>query len=202
MSNSEFSHASHSSSFSVNGSSRRWDAGVHTTYKHILVPFDPESADHAALSLATLLSKSHQANLTFLHVLPEQVHHLSASKPRSAMRGLNAIERLHYSLPLSGTSNMLRQQSHSLDVAQANLKAFVDQQLPDSSLDVRTECRTGAPAEAILTFCEEEHVDLIILSSQLSWWGVPVVPRDVRRVLKSAKQQVIVVRPQAVPQMK
>ena len=97
---------------------------------------------------------------------------------------------------------MLRQQSHSIDIARSRLKSFIRQQLPDSSLDFRAECRTGAPAEAILTFCDEEHVDLIILSSELSLWGVPIVPREVRRVLKSAKQQVIVVRPQAVSQMK
>lgn len=202
MSNPDLPYPSGLNRFAINGANKPCNASVRVRYNHILVPLDPATGDSAAIALATLLAKSNQSDLTLLHVLPDAAHSPLENQPRGAMRGLDAIERLHYSLPLSGTANMLRQQSHALGIAQARLQTFAQQQFPDASLAVRTACRIGDPADAILTFCEEEHVDLIILSSQLSWWGVPVVPRDVRRVLKAAKQQVIVVRPKAEPELK
>ena len=160
-------------------------------YRHILVPNGLADYERPALKLGAEMAALQRAALTVLHVQP-------AIDDLSSVHWLDAIDRLHQALDQSGGS-----QKHGRDAdahARQQIKKLLEQELPAQGRDglvVHVECRTGDVADQITQFADETSVDLVIMSTGRSRWWLPVLPASVRRVLRRAHQQVILVGPDA-----
>ncbi len=159
-------------------------------YRHILVPNGLADHELPALRLGAEMAALQRAALTVLYVR-------HAVDDRSSVHWLDAIDQLHQALDQSGGSQ--KRGSHDADAqARQQIKEILDQELPAQGcdgLEVRVECRTGDVADQIAQFADETSVDLVIMSTGRSRWWFPVLPASVRRVLRHARHQVILVGP-------
>ena len=159
-----------------------------TDIAHILVPLSLNENDRPALTLGLQLAAAHRADITLLHVLPPE-------ETPGSVHWLSAIDNLHQSL-----SNPTRPKAPTVDEARAAIQAFFVREAADhlrDSVQVRTECRVGDPASEIVRFAEHESVDMVILATELTTWGLPIWPGLVRSVLGNTRKQVVLVRPGA-----
>lgn len=164
---------------------------VGARYRHILVPTNLAASDVPALMLGMELAALHGATLAVLHVLPD-------GNPEYSVDWLAAIDRLHRAL--DQTNGSLRSQgSHdAAQQARSRIKHFIEQEVPAPLRDVvevHAECRSGDTADKIAQFAEQAAADVVIMSSGLSRWWLPILPATVRRVLQLARRPVILVRP-------
>jgi nucleotide-binding universal stress UspA family protein len=163
------------------------------------------SAEIPALVLAMRLAQSQGTRLTLLQVLPDMSWPEKSSEPSNPANWLDAIDRLHKSLSSQNGSPLAQQRLQRFEESRTRLRAYFDREAPESlrsTTDIRVECRHGDFSNEVLKFCDAESVDLLILFSGLSWFGLPIVSTKVRRILKRARQKVLVVRPQPTAKLK
>lgn len=162
-------------------------------YTHIVVPTSLALDDRAALRLGAELASMHRARLTVLHVLPPPEDETPANCLAAVALLHRALDQIHRRKP-----------SHDdLDTGERKrlqVTAFVKEAVPEHLRDcvnVCVECGTGAIEASIARFAKEAAADLVIVSTGVSRWWLPILPRRVRRLLQVARQPVILVHPDA-----
>jgi len=160
-------------------------------YAHIVAPIELALDDCAAVLLAMEMAALHRARLTVLHVLS-----LTECEPSAI--GLDvlallhrAVDRIHHRPPVQGELDTVQQ-------TRLQVAAFLERAVPDQlrkAVDFSVECRAGAAAESIASFANKAAADLVIVSTGVSRWWLPILPARVRRLLQLSEQQVILVRP-------
>lgn len=164
-------------------------------FKHILVPTSLALTDRSALRLGAEMAVAYQATLTVLHVLPNPVDETSA-------HWLDAIDRLYRSLDHGTDGPSSSDTFGSVEVAQRKVRRFIEREFRQHLHDVarlRIECRMGDVAATVAEFAVEVAVDVVIMSSPLPRWWLPLLPSQVRRVMQLIRQPVILVTPEEAP---
>lgn len=160
---------------------------ANSRYSHILVPVSLMAQDRAALLLAVEMAAVHGAKLTILHVIPSL-----DSDP--SLHWLDAIGSLHVALN-RGSDPLSRDRiAATAERVRSRVRKFIEGTVPESmseGVNLNIECRSGELAETIARFADVASVDLLILSSGLSRWWLPLLPAYVRRVLKLTRKPVI-----------
>jgi nucleotide-binding universal stress UspA family protein len=144
--------------------------------------------------LGLQLATAGETKATVLHVVP-------IAEPASSWHWLDAIDGLQRKLAHPNGHGPALDEVRGLEHWRAKVVSYLERELPAPLLAaarIRVECRAGDPAEEILRFATHQSVDLVILSSGLSRWWLPVVPSRVHRVLRQLRNRVIVVRPEPV----
>lgn len=162
----------------------------------ILAPTTMSEREQPAIRLGFQLAAATGARLTVLHVLPVPE---PAPEDARSLHWLDAIDSLHRDLFARGDAPM-RSRRELLDDARRRLADFVERLVPESwrlQADVRLECQCGDVVDEIARCAVAESADLVILTSALSRWRLPLVPGRLHRVLQSLRSRVIVVRPAA-----
>jgi nucleotide-binding universal stress UspA family protein len=162
---------------------------------HILIPTALKPRDRAAILMGLQMASAGNSKVTLLHVILKEASAFPADDPSISVHWLEAIESLHRALSRKRTVDSLK----ALQGARDRLAAFLDEEIPTPlwrRVDWRLECGRGDVAEEIVRFAAAESVDLLILSSELSQWRLPIVPSRVHRVLQQARCRVMVVKPE------
>jgi nucleotide-binding universal stress UspA family protein len=158
------------------------DLPIGSRYAHILVPTSLDPNDCGPLLLGVEMALVHRATLTILHVVPA-----------APADGLDAFDHLHQAFDQVHLGSVDRTRQQVTDF----LARFVPEQVWDK-VKVRIACRAGAVADSIAQFAEQTEADLVIISAGTPRWWMPILPAHVRRLLRRARPQVIIVRPNAV----
>jgi nucleotide-binding universal stress UspA family protein len=171
----------------------RREPPVASRYAHIVVPTCLNPDDRGALLLGMEMAALHQAALTVLHVTAQ-------AEREPAGFGLDALTLLHRALDPMPCHVSSPDEADCGEPARREVVKFltrvVDERLRDR-VSLRVECRAGDVASRITEFADQAPADLVIVSAGRSRWWLPILPAHVRRLLHRARQQVILVRPEA-----
>jgi nucleotide-binding universal stress UspA family protein len=114
--------------------------------RHLLVPMDGSALAECVLPFAAAIARVFSARITLLRILTAPGGHIDAVD-----------------------WELVRAEAH-------RHLAQLERRLTESGLEVSTAVQEGRPAEQILHFCHESHVDLIVLSSHgeggLTGWAL------------------------------
>lgn len=170
-------------------------------YSQILAPTTLSPDERPAILLGFQLAAATGARLTLLHVLPDVEPVTNGAERNGSLHWLEAIDNLHQALRtgrvLSRPARLKR-----LEQFRGRLAEFAEEQVPAClrlETNVRFECLSGDVVEEIARYAVAESADLVILTSRLSCWKLPVVPSRLHRVLQRLHSRVIVVRPDGKP---
>jgi len=111
-------------------------------YRRILVPLDGSERSEKVLPVVKMEAECHQATIILLRVIPPFRH----------------------SLMMSPT--LLKEITQQVTEITQNYLKGVAEQLRAEGLDVETEIQSGAPAQCILDFAENNQCDLIVIGSR------------------------------------
>lgn len=170
-------------------------------YTHILVPTTLSPGERSAILLGFQLTVTTGAGLTLLHVVPDVEPATNGDEHTGSLHWLEAIDNLHQAMR-TGPQLQPHDRLKLLEQLRGRLSEFVEEQVPAFlrlQANVRFECLAGDAIEEIARFAVAESADLVILTSRLSRWNLPVVPSRLHRVLQRLHSRVIVVRPDAKP---
>lgn len=168
----------------------------------ILVPTELSDGEAPAITMGWELAAARQARLTLLSVMPSPPALPPDAHPDDSVHWLEGIERLYAALDHLSLqrATLLRMMQTQLQAAQEQLNAFCERQIPPrirERVDIQLEVRTGDFASEVQTFIATQPVDLVILTSRLSWWRLPLVPSKTHRLLQGLRTQFLVVSPDA-----
>ncbi len=155
----------------------RREFNVESPYKTILVPLDGSDFAEQALGLARLIADHYQATMILVSVVPP------LDDVALAEGGV---------VPLWTVNNQQTARTYAAEYLSSTANELVE-----SGLQVRTRWIDGDPAETITAIADEEHVDLIVMSthgrSGISrlWLGSVAT-----RVIRRADQPILLVRAQ------
>jgi len=128
------------------------------TYQRILVPLDGSERAAAALPHAEVLAKLTNARVILLQVIPSTAMLVSESTVAAPGMGLPAVDPFLASTQYESVEAALAQEAQTmLDTAAAPLQA--------NGVQTETVVLRGAPADGILTYAGDSHVDLIVMST-------------------------------------
>lgn len=131
-------------------------------FRHLLVPTDfSEPANHA-LRYATEEAALHNAKVTLLHVQPSdtetEVYYISGAQAAGA--GLDLVSGGRLVTPPAPEPTVVRRDLS--DEALAKLHDLVPEACKDTW---QVALAVGRPAEAVVRFAQEQHVDLIVMAT-------------------------------------
>jgi len=161
-----------------------------TECSHILIPTALTRREHSAVMLGLQMAAALNAQATLLHIVP-------IAEQTNSLHWLDAIERLQRTMLHPSGEPPALDRLTILEQSRAKVVTYLEREVPQhlrSRTRMRVECCLGDVADEILRFAAAESVDLVILSSGLSRWWLPVVPARVHRVLRQLRNRVIVVR--------
>jgi nucleotide-binding universal stress UspA family protein len=170
------------------------DIADSSEYSHILIPTGMQRRDLPAVLLGLQMAAALNAKATVLHVAP-------MPEPTNPLHWLDAIENLHRAMAHPGKPASADEVKELLEESRTRVRAYLEREIPvhlRTQVDIDVECCLGDVADEILRFASVESVDLVVLSSRLSRWWLPVVPPRVHRMLQRMRKRVIVVRPDTV----
>jgi nucleotide-binding universal stress UspA family protein len=147
------------------------------TWKTILVPHDfPSSANHAA-AIARDEAKSHGSKLILLHVIQLPTH----MEPDAVI------------MPV-GTGAPITFRDYATSQGEAHLNDLVDR-LEKDGVSATSFLRIGNPVDEILTFADENAVDLIVMGTHgRSGLQALLVGSVTERVVRTSKKPVLTIR--------
>lgn len=165
-------------------------------YSHILIPTSLQPHERHALLMGLQLASAMLAKVTLLHVLPVPEIAAPDADPKNSWHWLDAIDNLHGVLSSRPALQQAEQSRKQLDKSRKEVEAFVHSNSSvrlQSIMKIDVQCIEGDVGDEILRFASEQSVDLVILSSTLSRWGLPIVPSRVHRMLHQIHKRVLVV---------
>lgn len=118
-------------------------------FKNIAIAVDGSPHAAAAARLAANVAQTHGAKLVLIHVM----RHLGSDRIPAGLENLEHMEHLRVS-----EADMLR------SVADEIMTEARDAAETAGAPDIETVILDGDPAESIIAYCEENGVDLIVLS--------------------------------------
>jgi nucleotide-binding universal stress UspA family protein len=111
-------------------------------YRRILVPLDGSERAEKVLPVVKIEAECHQATVVLLRVIPPLRHSLMTPPA------------------------LLEETTQQVTEITQNYLEGVAKQLRAEGLEVETEMRSGAPAQRILDFAENNQCDLIVIGSR------------------------------------
>jgi universal stress protein A len=133
----------------------------------ILVPTDFSEFSDRALRQALDIGRQYGAKVFILHVIPPMAR---------------------YAIDYAITADaMMAAEEQAKESSAESIKAQSAKFPHSKDLEIETVIETGAPAETILRFAEEQGVDLIVIAS-LGRWGLAkyLIGHVARNILKGA----------------
>jgi nucleotide-binding universal stress UspA family protein len=147
--------------------------------RRLLVPLDESDATTAVLAWARLLAERPEIEMTLLHVV-------SSSMLNELMSAGAVISGVMVPIPEEVLTN-----------AEMDAGSWLQQLASESGLDrpeVKTDVKTGDPADQILAQAERLDADLIVMGSSAHGLRAAILGSVAREVLRSAKRPVLVAR--------
>ena len=128
------------------------------SYQRILVPLDGSERAASALVHAESLAKLANATLVLLQVIPSAAMLVSETAVGSSGMGLPTVDPFVSASQYESIEQTLATGANeTLDAAAAPLIA--------NGITVETIILKGAPADSILAYAREQHIDLIVMST-------------------------------------
>lgn len=128
------------------------------SYQHILLPLDGSELAAGALPHAEALATLAKARLVLLQVVPSTAMIASETAAASPGLGLPTVDPFVTSGQLETIEETIASEANT------NLGS-VATALRANSLQVDTVILQGSPADAILTYAKNEHIDLIVMAT-------------------------------------
>lgn len=157
---------------------------------HILIPLAIRGGELPVVILGLQIAAATKARVMLFHVAPLSKCRPPSSEFSTSWHWLDAIDRLN-------RASLARGELQAIEHFRERLEAYFKTEVPESIqalAEVQMEVRVGDVAEEIVRFATESSVDLVILSSELSRWRLPILPPRTYRMLQQMHKRVIVVR--------
>lgn len=129
--------------------------------RHILVPSDFSETAQAALNYAYDFAKITGAKLTLLHVV-------NISQIRESLSGLDAMENLTAAMNLPSSHSPYTPSLYDFRVLESSAHKKLEHLVDPAwraHVDVSVACVEGRPSQAIVSFAQNNDVDLIIIGT-------------------------------------